>query len=133
GSRGLREFDRRLAQELTHRLGNDVTALYLYSREPHVFSPVSESLRDPASPGYRIAQLPGAGTLKEAAVLAGRALRCADPATAPWTECRAAREAGIAVSSLLVAPLVLRGEQPDDAPRTIGTLVVLTLKPRAPL
>mgnify|MGYP000998588511 FL=1 len=85
----LRQFDERLQQELSRRLGCDVIGLYLYSEAAGAFSPVSESLRDPASPAYPIAQLPAAGTIKEAAVHAGQAILTGDLSASPWTEAHA--------------------------------------------
>ena len=53
----LRQFDERLQQELTPLLDCDVIGLYLYSERTASFSPVSESLCNPASPAYSTALL----------------------------------------------------------------------------
>ncbi|MCE7977622.1 MAG: GAF domain-containing protein [Nitrospira sp. NTP1] len=117
----LRQFDERLQQELSHRLGCDVIGLYLYSETAAAFSPVSESLRDPASPAYPIAQLPAAGTIKEAAVLAGQAILTDDLSTSPWTEARALAPHICFGTSVLVAPISM----PVDSGPAAKTLAVI--------
>jgi formate hydrogenlyase transcriptional activator len=128
GSRGLREFDKALGHELTRRLRCDVIGLYLYSQAAGAFTPVSECLTDPASPGYLVGQLPATGTMKEAVVQAGRALLCNDTSNSPWTEGRTVHTAGLGPSSVIVAPLILRsGDGPSGTSRTIAVLAAVTI------
>lgn len=105
----LRQFDDRLQRELSQRLGCSVIGLYLYSEMATALSPVSESLRDPASPAYPIAQLPASGTIKEAAVLAGEAILTGDLSTSPWTEARAIAPHISHGTSVLVSPIRMSG------------------------
>jgi formate hydrogenlyase transcriptional activator len=128
GSRGLREFDKVLARELSRRLRCDVIGLYLYSQAAGAFTPVSECLTDPASPGYLVGQLPATGTMKEAVVQAGRALLCNDVGSSPWTEGRVVSQAGHGASSVMVAPLILpSGEAPNQLSRTIAVLAAVAI------
>ncbi|ULA66539.1 MAG: DNA-binding transcriptional activator HyfR [Nitrospira sp.] len=119
----LRQFDERLQQELTRFLGCEVVGLYLYSETTAAFSPVSESLRDPASPAYPIAQLPAAGTIKEAAVLAGQAILTDDLSASPWTEAQAIAPHICQATSVLVSPIRMPAESVSGA--TTKTLSVI--------
>ena len=119
----LRQFDERLQQELTPVLGCDIIGLYLYSETTAAFSPVSESFRDPASPAYPIAQLPAAGTIKEAAVRAGQAILTQDLSSSPWTEARAVAPHLRQTTSVLVAPIRMPCESTTGA--TAKTLAVI--------
>ena len=119
----LRQFDERLQHELTLLLGCDILGLYLYSDTTAAFSPVSESLRDPASPAYPIAQLPAAGTIKEAAVLAGQAILTHDLSSSPWTEAQAVAPHLSRTTSVLVSPIRMPSESKTGA--TAKTLAVI--------
>lgn len=103
----LRQFDERLQHELTRLLNCEVIGLYLYSETTAAFSPVSELLRDPASPAYPIAQLPAAGTIKEAAVLAEQAILTEDLSRSPWAEAQALPSHICQATSVLVSPVRL--------------------------
>jgi formate hydrogenlyase transcriptional activator len=128
GSRGLREFDKVLARELASRFRFDLTGLYLYSQAAGAFTPVSEALIDPASPGYQVGQLPAAGTMKEAAVRAGRALLCNDLGASSWTEACVISKAGYGASSVIIAPLILRsGDRVSETSRTVAVLVAVAI------
>ena len=120
----LRQFDERLQQELSHRLDCDVIGLYLYSEAAAAFSPVSESLRDPASPAYPIAQLPAAGTIKEAAVHAGQAILTGDLSASPWTEAHALAPHICRATSVLVSPITMPLDPVTGA--TAKALAVIT-------
>lgn len=119
----LRQFDERLQQELTPLLGCDILGLYLYSETTAAFSPVSESFRDPDSPAYPIAQLPAAGTIKEAAVRAGKALLTNDLSASPWTEAQAIDPHICRATSILVSPIRMPSESRADA--TAKTLAIM--------
>lgn len=119
----LRQFDERLQQELTPALGCDIIGLYLYSETTAAFSPVSESFRDPASPAYPVAQLPAAGTIKEAAVRAGQAILTQDLSSSPWTEAQAVAPHLRHTTSVLVAPIRMPSESTTGA--TAKTLAVI--------
>ena len=122
----LRQFDDRLQRELSQRLGCSVIGLYLYSEMATAFSPVSESLRDPASPAYPIAQLPASGTIKEAAVLAGEAILTGDLSTSPWTEARAIAPHISYGTSVLVSPIRMSCESvTGTAAKTLGVIAVV--------
>ncbi len=119
----LRQFDERLQQELTPALGCDVIGLYLYSETTAAFSPVSECFRDPASPAYPVAQLPAAGTIKEAAVRAGQAILTQDLSSSPWTEAQAVSPHLRHTTSVLVAPIRMPSESTTG--ETTKTLAVI--------
>ncbi len=119
----LREFDERLQRELAPVLSCDVIGLYLYSETTAAFSPVSESLRDPASHAYPIAQLPGAGTIKEAAVLAGQAIVTNDLSASPWTEAQALDPQICRGTSVLVSPIRMPSE--SGAGAMVKTLAIM--------
>ena len=122
----LRQFDDRLQRELSQRLGCSVIGLYLYSEMATAFSPVSESLRDPASPAYPIAQLPASGTIKEAAVLAGEAILTGDLSTSPWTEARAIAPHISHGTSVLVSPIRMSCESvTGTAAKTLGVIAAV--------
>lgn len=106
----LRQFDERLQHELTSLLRCEMIGLYLYSETTAAFSPVSESLRNPSSPAYPIAQLPAAGTIKEAAVLAGHAIATDDLSRSRWSEARAIAPDICKATSVLVSPISMRSE-----------------------
>lgn len=119
----LRQFDERLQQELAKLLGCEVVGLYLYSETTAAFTPVSESLRDPASPAYPIAQLPAAGTIKEAAVLAGQAILTEDLSASLWTEAQAIAPHMCQATSVLVSPIRMSAESMTGT--TTKTLAVI--------
>ncbi len=119
----LRQFDERLQGELTRLLRCEMIGLYLYSETTAAFSPVSESLRNPASPAYPIAQLPAAGTIKEAAVLAGHAIVTEDVSRSLWSEARAIAPGIGKATSVLVSPISLRSESAAGA--TAKTLAII--------
>lgn len=119
----LRQFDERLQQELAPLLGCDILGLYLYSETTAAFSPVSESFRDPDSPAYPIAQLPAAGTIKEAAVRAGQAILTQDLSRSPWTEAQAVAPHLSRRTSVLVSPIRMPSESKTGA--TAKTLAVI--------
>lgn len=124
GARALREFDKILARQLAERLSFDVTGLYLYSQTSQAFTPVSDTLVDPASPGYQVGQLPAPGTLKEAVVQSGRALVVDDVGDSSWAEARVVKAAGY-TASVMAAPLVLHGGA--DKSRTIAVLAIIAI------
>ncbi len=126
-SRSLREFDDRLAGSLTNHFGFDKTGLFLYSPSTKSFSPTSKSILDPALPGLEITQLPAEGTLKEAAVLTGRALLCPNTSSEFWTEAVTATKAGLPATSVLAAPLILRVDKGENAPRTLAVMVGMAI------
>ena len=119
----LRQFDEQLQQALTRLLDCEVIAFYLYSETTAAFSPVSESLRDPASPAYPIAQLPAAGTIKEAAVLAGQAILTDDLNHSPWAEAQAIAPHICRATSVLVSPIRMPLESVTGS--TTKTLAVI--------
>jgi formate hydrogenlyase transcriptional activator len=126
GCRGLQEFDRVLARSLAQQIGSDVTGFYLYSQTANAFSPVSDQLIDPNSPAYSIGQLPAGGTMKEAAVRAGRALLANDLVATSWTEARAIPNLGQDHTSVVVAPLTLPpGDNQRHAKRTIAVMAAI--------
>ena len=125
----LRQFDERLQDELLPILDCSILGLYLYSETTEAFSPVSDIFRDPASPAYPIAQLPAAGTIKEAAVRAGKAILTNDLSTAPWTEARAIDPHVYRRSSVLAAPVIMPGESSTGTPaRTLAIIVAVSLE-----
>jgi formate hydrogenlyase transcriptional activator len=119
----LRQFDEQLQQALTRLLDCEAIAFYLYSETTAAFSPVSESLRDPASPAYPIAQLPAAGTIKEAAVLAGQAILTDDLSHSPWAEAQAIAPHICRATSVLVSPIRMPLESVTGS--TTKTLAVI--------
>ncbi|MEW6544674.1 MAG: sigma 54-interacting transcriptional regulator [Nitrospirota bacterium] len=127
GLRGLREFDEALARVLARRLSVEVTGLYLYSEAANSFTPVSKALIDPASPGYHVGQLPAAGTMKEAALQAGRALLCNDVGTSSWAEARVLQHAGHSAASVIVSPLILHAGDGHVRSRTIAVLAAVAI------
>ncbi len=124
----LRQFDERLQQELTPLLDCDVIGLYLYSERTASFSPVSESLCNPASPAYSIAQLPAAGTIKEAAVLAGQAIVTDDLSTSSWTEAQAIDPNISRSTSVVVSPIRIPSESMTGATaKTLAVMVAVSI------
>jgi len=125
----LRQFDERLQDELLPILGCSILGLYLYSETTAAFSPVSDIFRDPTSPAYPIAQLPAAGTIKEAAVRAGQAILANDLSNAPWTEAQAIDPLIYRRSSVLVAPVTIPAEPPIGAPaKTLAVIVAVAME-----
>ncbi|MBS0172242.1 MAG: sigma 54-interacting transcriptional regulator [Nitrospira sp.] len=120
----LRQFDECLQEELLPILGCSILGLYLHSETTAAFSPVSDIFRDPASPAYPIAQLPAAGTIKEAAVLAGKAILANDLSNAPWTEAQAIDPHLYQRASVLVAPVSMPGESCTSTPSKILAVIV---------
>lgn len=124
----LRQFDERLQDELLPILRCSILGLYLYSETTAAFSPVSDIFRDPTSPAYPIAQLPAAGTIKEAAVRAGQAILANDLSNAPWTEAQAIDPLIYRRSSVLVAPVTIPAEPPIGAPaKTLAVIVAVAM------
>ncbi len=118
-AKGARQFAEILNRQLAQRLRFSIAGLYLYNRAAHAFTPVSPISLDPAHEGYRIAQLPAAGTMKEAAIRSGVPVRCDDMAASQWAEGSVFAQANSPVSSV-VAPLILRLERTE--PRPIGVM-----------
>ncbi len=124
----LRQFDERLQAELLPMLGCSMLGLYLYSESTAAFSPVSDMFRDPDSPAYPIAQLPAAGTIKEAAVRAGQAILANDLSRAPWTEAQAIDPHLCRRASALVAPVIMPHESSTRTPaKTVAVIVAVSL------
>ena len=125
----LRQFDERLQDELLPILRCSILGLYLYSETTAAFSPVSDIFRDPTSPAYPIAQLPAAGTIKEAAVRAGQAVLANDLSNTPWTEAQAIDPLIYRRSSVLVAPVTIPAEPPIGAPaKTLAVIVAVAME-----
>ena len=125
----LRQFDERLQDELLPILRCSILGLYLYSETTATFSPVSDIFRDPTSPAYPIAQLPAAGTIKEAAVRAGQAILANDLSNAPWTEAQAIDPLIYRRSSVLVAPVTIPAEPPIGASaKTLAVIVAVAME-----
>lgn len=125
----LRQLDKHLQDEVLPILGCSTVGLYLYSDTTAAFSPVSDSFRDPTSPAYPIAQLPAAGTIKEAAVHAGQAILAKDLSNAPWTEAQAIDPRIYRRSSVLAAPVIMPVEASTGAPaRTLAVIVAVSLE-----
>jgi len=123
----LRQFDERLQQELAPLLGCEIIGLYLYSESTAAFSPVSESLRTPASPAYLIDQLPAAGTIKEAAVVVGQAIFTHDLSASPWAEAQAIDPATGQATSVLVSPIRIPTEsQPCARAKTLAVMIAVS-------
>jgi len=69
----LREFDRKLSEELVKPLACNVVGLYLSSESARSCSPISELLTDPSSPGSLIAQFDSASlatSFRETSIMA---------------------------------------------------------------
>lgn len=125
----LRQFDERLQDELLPILRCSILGLYLYSETTATFSPVSDIFRDPTSPAYPIAQLPAAGTIKEAAVRAGQAVLANDLSNTPWTEAQAIDPLIYRRSSVLVAPVTIPAEPPIGASaKTLAVIVAVAME-----
>ena len=125
----LRQFDERLQDELLPILRCSILGLYLYSETTATFSPVSDIFRDPTSPAYPIAQLPAAGTIKEAAVRAGQAILANDLSNTPWTEAQAIDPLIYRRSSVLVAPVTIPAEPPIGASaKTLAVIVAVAME-----
>ena len=125
----LRQFDERLQDELLPILRCSILGLYLYSETTAAFSPVSDIFRDPTSPAYPIAQLPAAGTIKEAAVRAGQAILANDLSNTPWTEAQAIDPLIYRRSSVLVAPVTIPAEPPIGASaKTLAVIVAVAME-----
>lgn len=125
----LRQFDERLQDELLPILRCSILGLYLYSETTAAFSPVSDIFRDPTSPAYPIAQLPAAGTIKEAAVRAGQAVLANDLSNTPWTEAQAIDPLIYRRSSVLVAPVTIPAEPPIGASaKTLAVIVAVAME-----
>ena len=88
GAKGSREFADMLNRELAKAITFDVAGLFLYNEAAEALTPVSNFLVDPAHQGYQVGQLPASGTIKHAAVEAGKALLCDDLIASAWTEGR---------------------------------------------
>lgn len=128
-ARTLRQFDKRLQDELLPILGCSTIGLYLYSETTAAFSPVSDIFRDPTSPAYPIAQLPAAGTIKEAAVHARQAILAKDLSNAPWTEAQAIDPRLYRRSSVLAAPVIMPDDSSLGAPgKTLAVIVAVSLE-----
>ncbi len=120
GAKSLHHFDQLLTQRLKENGPCDAAGLYLYNEAAHAFTPVSPLLLEPGTPGYEIGQLPPQGTVKEAAVRQGRAIRCDDIGATDWAEGQVARNSGLSWSTV-VAPLLVTPA--DGGPgRTIGVM-----------
>lgn len=124
-SKGLREFDQRLTQELQQALNCDLVGFYLYSQSTRTFAPVSAPLTDPNCPGYMVGQLPADGTMKETAVREGHALLEHDLASSAWTEATVLHSAPFATASVMVAPLLEAVTGDDRAARTVAVITVI--------
>lgn len=128
-TRTLRQFDKRLQDELLPILGCSTIGLYLYSETTAAFSPVSDIFRDPTSPAYSIAQLPAAGTIKEAAVHARQAILAKDLSNASWTEAQAIDPRLYRRSSVLAAPVIMPDDSSLGAPgKTLAVIVAVSLE-----
>lgn len=123
--RGLHAFAATLSQELSASIPCDFGALYLYSENANVFVPVSEHMTDPHSPGYSIGQMAPTGTLKEAVVQQGRAIRENDLAASSWAESAVLAHGPFANASVLAAPLTVASHSPSQPPQTIGVMAVI--------
>ena len=109
GAKGSREFADMLNRELAKAITFDVAGLFLYNEAAEALTPVSNFLVDPAHQGYQVGQLPASGTIKHAAVEAGKALLCDDLIASAWTEGRILSQSR-AVASCVVTPLVIEAE-----------------------
>ena len=126
--KGLHDFDHQLTKELSKVLPCDMASLYLYSESTKSFTPVSELLTDPSSPGYVIGQLPAEGTIKEAVVRQGRALLEHDLATSSWAESLILQKASFQTASVLVAPLTGASQADEQTtPPTIAVVAVIAI------
>ncbi len=125
--KGLQEFDHELSRALVKALVCDVVGFYLYSKSTNSFSPVSTVLTTPDSPGYLVAQLPGEGTMKEAAVERGSAVLENDLARSSWTEASILRTAPFTTASALVAPLMIPASK-DRPAETIAVVAAITIE-----
>jgi len=126
-SKGLREFDRTLLQELLKTLNSDLVGFYLYSEAAKTFAPVSNLLTNPDSPGYRIGQLPAEGTIKEAVVRQGRAILEHDLAGSSWAETVVLKAAPFQTASVLAAPITLAPTREDQPARTIAIIATIAI------
>ena len=126
-SKGLREFDRTLLQELLKTLNSDLVGFYLYSEAAKTFAPVSNLLTNPDSPGYRIGQLPAEGTIKEAVVRQGRAILEHDLAGSSWAETVVLKTAPFQTASVLAAPITLAPTREDQPARTIAIIATIAI------
>jgi len=123
--KGLREFDHTLSLELHNTLMVDHIGLYLYSESTQAFSPVSDLMTNPGSPGYVIGQLPAAGTMKEAVVQRGRALIENNLASSSWAETAILKAPQFETASVLAAPLTVAFPIENQSPRIIAIMVAI--------
>ena len=123
----LREFDRRLSEELHRTLNCDLVGFYLYSGSTQSFAPISDALTDPHSPGYTIGQLPSGGTMKEAVVRQGRALLENNLAHSPWAEAAILKTAPFTNTSVLAAPLTETNPAGNPPVNTIGVMAAIAI------
>ncbi len=125
--RGLQNFARALDEELRKVLPCHLGALYLYSETAQAFAPVSGPLRDPASPGYVIGQLPAAGTLKEAAVRRMEAQLENDVAGSSWAEAVVLPHSPYRNASVIAAPVSLPADESPGQRRAIAVMGAIAL------
>jgi len=125
--KGLHEFDRVLSQELLAVLTCDLVGFYLYSESAKVFSPVSDLLTTPNSPGYLIGQLPAEGTMKEAVVQRGHALLENNLAGSSWAEAVVLKTDKFQTASVLTAPLIVTPLAENRRPRTIALMAAIAI------
>lgn len=124
-SKTLREFDRRLNDELRAAIPCDLVGLYLYSGSTHSFAPISDALTDPDCPGYMIGQLPAEGTMKEAVVSQGRALMENNLALSPWAETAVLKTASFKAASVLAAPMTEPNPAGTPPLKTVGVMAAI--------
>ena len=123
----LREFDRRLSEELRTMVHCDLIGFYLYSGSTQSFAPISEALTDPQHPGYLIGQLPAEGTMKEAVVRQGRALLENNMADSSWAEAAILKTAPFTNASVLAAPLLETNPTGHPPTNIVGVMAAVTI------
>jgi len=123
----LREFDRRLSEELRKRVNCDLVGFYLYSGSTQSFAPISDTLTNPQCPGHLIGQLPAEGTMKEAVVRQGRALLENNLAHSSWAEAAVLKTAFFTNASILAAPLTEPNSTGHPPVNTAGVIAAVAL------
>lgn len=118
-SNGSQDFGIRLVTLLKQQIPLDAAGLYLYNQSVHTFTPL-HTIPSP-NDTCEVSHLPATGTAKEAALLAGHALRCDDLLAAGWTEGSVLRQISSTISGI-VAPLMLT--TPEAPPRPIAVMFI---------
>ncbi|SPP65790.1 sigma 54-interacting transcriptional regulator [Nitrospira lenta] len=118
-SNGSQDFGIRLVTLLKQQIPLDAAGLYLYNQSVHTFT-LLHTIPSP-NDTCEVSHLPATGTAKEAALLAGHALRCDDLLAAGWTEGSVLRQISSTISGI-VAPLMLT--TPEAPPRPIAVMFI---------